>query len=602
MLSEIMKHDVDYMKLLYDDPNVSVYELDAITLGENDNGLNISRECAERSLKSFANKPLYCVIDNRWAPLDSEHNDFMEHFREEYPDRITRDRILPFGSVPESAVNDATFVERDGNTYLRMNVVVWKRLLPHVSDILRRRDGSVKISVEFIVLSGKQNEDTGIIDVEEFNITAITALGEKFREVMDGCRLKSIKFSYNDFISETNKNYFSFSSTNKYEIPKEVIENINNGILMREKYSRGGTKNIYNSIKTTSEIGYVYESQVIDAQKYFSSLKEEPKETNPPTGKYILYKMYGGEEGKNWFNSIVCNGSAEAIEKTGKGGNRVDDEKEIKIDNSKESAIDSSSWENPGKELYGPIMESKNRTELLNEAYLVVEDGYEDSPSEHLKYPHHEVVDGKLVLNIKGVKAAFSRASQMGIDNGSIKEHLERHYRELGLTMENFEEKFAEMEEKYNSLSKEYEAKCAEYAASQTACAEAESKCAECEAKMAEMQKDIEEKNSRLEKFENAERISNNMAVLSKYAAIFDEETVNALKKCAEEMSCDEMNAKVTSCVMEFAEKSAKESETDNQYKFSYGFPMNQFFNKNSNSEGESELEKVNRKYKTAVI
>lgn len=596
-----MKHEVDYMKLLYDDPNVSVYELDAITLGKNDNGLNISKECAERSLKSFANKPLYCVIDNKWAPLDSEHNDFMEHFREEYPERITRDRILPFGSVPESAIEDAKFVERDGNTYLRMNVVVWKRLLPHVSEILRRRDGNVKISVEFVIISGKQNEETGIIDVEEFNITAITALGEKFREVMDGCRLKSIKFSYKDFITESNKNYFSFSSTNKYEIPEDVMENMNTGISMREKYGRGGTKSIYNSMKTTSEIGVVYDLQIIDAQKYFSSIKEEPKKTNPPTGKYILYKMYGGSAGEKWFNSIVCNGSAEAIEKTGKGGNRVNGENVIKIDNSKDSSIDSNSWENPGKKLYGPIMEASNSKELLDEAYLVVENGYEDAPSEHLKYPHHEVVDGKLVVNVAGLKAAFSRASQMGIDKGSVKEHLERHYRELGLTMENFEQKFAEMEEKYNSLSKEYEAKCAEFATSQTACAEAESKCAECEAKMAEMQKELEEKNSKLEKFENAERINNNMAVLSKYAAIFDEETVNALKKCAEEMSCDEMNAKVTSCVMDFAEKSAKETEADGQYKFSYGFAMNPFFKKND-SEGESELEKLNKKYKTAVI
>lgn len=54
-----------------------------------------------------------------------------------------------------------------------------------------------------------------------------------------------------------------------------------------------------------------------------------------------------------------------------------------------------------------------------------------------------------MVLDRAGVIAAFQRASQQGIVSGEIKSHLLRHYRELGLSVENFEEKegSTEMEE-----------------------------------------------------------------------------------------------------------------------------------------------------------
>ena len=111
----------------------------------------------------------------------------------------------------------------------------------------------------------------------------------------------------------------------------------------------------------------------------------------------------------------------------------------IRINNDKESAVKSSSWDNPGKTLYEPILKATNKKALVKEAYLIVQDGYEEAPSEHLKYPHHQIKGGELVLNERGVIAAFQRASQEGIVSGDVKAHLLRHYRELGLSTENFE-------------------------------------------------------------------------------------------------------------------------------------------------------------------
>ena len=114
-------------------------------------------------------------------------------------------------------------------------------------------------------------------------------------------------------------------------------------------------------------------------------------------------------------------------------------EESIKINNDKEAAVEGSSWSNPGAKLYDPLLNASNTEALVNEAYLIVQDGYQDAPSEHLKYPHHEVRNGELVLNVRGVEAAFQRASQEGIVEGKVKAHLLRHYRELGLSTDNFE-------------------------------------------------------------------------------------------------------------------------------------------------------------------
>lgn len=119
----------------------------------------------------------------------------------------------------------------------------------------------------------------------------------------------------------------------------------------------------------------------------------------------------------------------------------------ININNSKESATNKNgAWSNPGRKLYSKLLKANNSKALVDEAYLIVEDGYEDTPSTSLKYPHHSIVNGELVVNVQGLQAAFSRASQQHIVSGKVKAHLLRHYRELGLDMANFTEKEDEVE------------------------------------------------------------------------------------------------------------------------------------------------------------
>lgn len=108
----------------------------------------------------------------------------------------------------------------------------------------------------------------------------------------------------------------------------------------------------------------------------------------------------------------------------------------ITIDNTKESAVNGV-WSNPRRKLFNPIIKADNKESLLKEAYLVHGNSSDPIMSEY-KYPHHIIKDGKLVLHVRGLQSAFSRASQQDIVSGEVKRHILKHYKELGLNQENF--------------------------------------------------------------------------------------------------------------------------------------------------------------------
>ena len=116
----------------------------------------------------------------------------------------------------------------------------------------------------------------------------------------------------------------------------------------------------------------------------------------------------------------------------------MEEKKAIKIDNTKESAVDGK-WVNPRLKLLNPILEASNKKALLEEAYLFVTD-FDEPTLEDVSYPHHLIKGDTMVLHQRGVQAAFSRLAQQHLVKGEAKKHLLRHYKELGLSTENFEE------------------------------------------------------------------------------------------------------------------------------------------------------------------
>lgn len=112
----------------------------------------------------------------------------------------------------------------------------------------------------------------------------------------------------------------------------------------------------------------------------------------------------------------------------------------IEIDNSKDSADMTGSWGDVDKtKLRNDILKASNYKSLVKEAYLIVEDGWEDAPSQHLKYPHHAIRNGKLIVHKDGCQTALSFLNKNDAGNTKAKNHLKKHYKELGLDTSNFE-------------------------------------------------------------------------------------------------------------------------------------------------------------------
>lgn len=136
--------------------------------------------------------------------------------------------------------------------------------------------------------------------------------------------------------------------------------------------------------------------------------------------------------------------------------------KDITINNTLKAAVKSGAWTDPGAKLYNQLLDAFHievkiptdakeldkaikdgkylqYSDFLNETYLQVgtvnNSPYGVTPytKSGCKYPHHVIRNGELVVSIPGLKAAYKRAKQMGIFKGKVKEHLERHYKELGL-------------------------------------------------------------------------------------------------------------------------------------------------------------------------
>lgn len=117
------------------------------------------------------------------------------------------------------------------------------------------------------------------------------------------------------------------------------------------------------------------------------------------------------------------------------------DDKKLKVDKSKD-AMSETAWGDVDKSaLRDKIMAASNRASLVKSAYMLVEDGWEDAPSEHLKYPVMEIKGDTLVYNRYGLASALAYAKQEG--ESAVVKKIEKIYKSLGLESDGKEEKMA---------------------------------------------------------------------------------------------------------------------------------------------------------------
>ena len=107
------------------------------------------------------------------------------------------------------------------------------------------------------------------------------------------------------------------------------------------------------------------------------------------------------------------------------------EKKTYKIDKSKE-AMSTADWGDYDKAtMRDKIMEAKNRDTLVKSVYLLVEDGWKDAPSEHLKYPVMMLDGDKFIYNRNALSSALAYAKQN--DETEVVNKIKAIYKKLGL-------------------------------------------------------------------------------------------------------------------------------------------------------------------------
>ncbi len=120
--------------------------------------------------------------------------------------------------------------------------------------------------------------------------------------------------------------------------------------------------------------------------------------------------------------------------------------KTYKIDKSKEAVSDKAWGEVDKAAMKDKIMEADNKATLVKAVYMLVEDGWEEAPSEHLKYPVMELKGDTFVYNRGGLASALGYAKKE--DETSVVNKIEKIYKKLDLDDNEGgkEEKMAEIE------------------------------------------------------------------------------------------------------------------------------------------------------------
>lgn len=170
------------------------------------------------------------------------------------------------------------------------------------------------------------------------------------------------------------------------------------------------------------------------------------KHINPSCpGSDIVFTRFSETEANAFFED--CKKKCSNLENfMDQRENKMSEEKKYKIDKSKEALSDKPWGEVDKTKLRNGIMGASNKNTLVKDVYMLVEDGWEDAPSEHLKYPVMELKGDTFVYNRDGLSSALGYAKKENVS--SVVSKVEKIQRKLGLFKEG-KEADTEMSTKY---------------------------------------------------------------------------------------------------------------------------------------------------------
>lgn len=91
---------------------------------------------------------------------------------------------------------------------------------------------------------------------------------------------------------------------------------------------------------------------------------------------------------------------------------KMAEKKTYKVDKSKEAVSDTPWGEVNKTELRNKVMDASNRDSLVRDVYMIVEEGWQDAPSEKLKYPVMQLKGDTFVYNRYGLSSALGYAEK----------------------------------------------------------------------------------------------------------------------------------------------------------------------------------------------
>lgn len=170
------------------------------------------------------------------------------------------------------------------------------------------------------------------------------------------------------------------------------------------------------------------------------------KHINPSCpGSDIVFTRFSETEANAFFED--CKKKCSNLENfMDQRKNKMSEEKKYKIDKSKEALSDKPWGEVDKTKLRNDIMGASNKNTLVKDVYMLIEDGWEDAPSEHLKYPVMELKGDTFVYNRDGLSSALGYAKKENVS--SVVSKVEKIQRKLGLFKEG-KEADTEMSTKY---------------------------------------------------------------------------------------------------------------------------------------------------------
>lgn len=159
------------------------------------------------------------------------------------------------------------------------------------------------------------------------------------------------------------------------------------------------------------------------------------KTVNPSVPKANITVTRFSEEEADKFFAKVHNNSLTVLKKfVEERKESMAEGKTYKIDKSKEAMSETPWGEIDKTELRNKIMEAKNKAALVKAAYMLVLDGWENAPSEKLKYPVMCFKGDALVYNRDGLSAALGYAKKE--NETEVINKVEAVYKKLGLGKE----------------------------------------------------------------------------------------------------------------------------------------------------------------------